>query len=205
MTLDDFVGRSVSRETLDRVEAYEKLLIKWNKAINLVSGSTIKQLHERHILDSAQLFPLARKDASLWLDIGSGGGLPAIVVAILAKEFCPQMEVRMVEADRRKSTFLRTAIRETGINASVIDERIEVLEPQDADILSARALAPLTELFAFTLRHRKADGQALFLKGANWQNELKSAQEIWTCAVTPHKSKTDPDAAILEIGALSHD
>lgn len=189
---------NVSRETLQRLDTYAALLQKWNPAINLVAPSTLKALWERHFLDSAQVLDLAGPGSS-WVDIGTGGGFPGLIIAILAAEKRPDLHVTCIESDLRKATFLRTVIRETGVNALVISKRIEQVDPQGADILSARALAPLTKLLGFAERHLAAGGQALFPKGATHATEVSEALENWRFQADTYASKTDPEAVILSL------
>ncbi|KCV82532.1 16S rRNA methyltransferase GidB [Actibacterium atlanticum] len=196
MTLD------VSRETLDRLESYEALLRKWNPAINLVAKSTLKDAWSRHILDSAQVFELGQ-GAKHWVDLGSGGGFPGMVVAILAAERAPDMKVTLVESDQRKATFLRTVARETSVSAEVIADRIEEVTPLNADVVSARALASLEMLLSFAKRHLNHSGKAIFLKGENYQQEIDAALATWRFNVQKTPSTTDTRAVILSIGELS--
>lgn len=192
----------VSRETLERLEAYAELLRRWNPRINLVSGKTIFDLWNRHILDSAQLFDLMPDNSTTWADIGSGAGFPGAVVAILAAERNPGLSVTLVESDLRKATFLRAVSRETSTRFTVLSERIELIEPLNSDVLSARALAPLTNLLSFAELHLKPEGTALFPKGANVDREMSLALEAWRfrCEMLP--SKTAEDAVILRIGDI---
>lgn len=194
---------SVSRETLDRLAHYEALLKKWNKAINLVSPATLKDARSRHFIDSAQIYALAKEDWQIWCDMGSGGGFPGLVIAILAAELRPASEVVLLESDQRKATFLRTVARETGIRATVISNRIETAEPIGADVLSARALASLTNLLEFSERHLKPEGQALFPKGATWQQELQEAKRTWSFSHEVTKSIVESNSVILSIGGIA--
>ena len=191
----------VSRETLARLDCYAALLTKWNPAINLVAPSTLGQIWIRHFLDSAQLLEIA-PEGQVWLDIGTGGGFPGLIVAILAAEKRPDLRVTCIESDLRKATFLRTVVRETGIKAEVISKRIEQVEPLDADILSARALASLTQLLGFAERHLSPNGRALFLKGANHAAELQEALEMWSFRADTYPSKTSSEAVILSLGDI---
>lgn len=191
----------VSRETLARLDAYAALLAKWNPAINLVAPSTLGQLWTRHFLDSAQVLEIA-PDGQSWVDIGTGGGFPGLIVAILAAEKRPDLRVTCIESDLRKATFLRTVARETGVEVEVISKRIEQVEPLGADILSARALASLTQLLAFAERHLSPDGRALFLKGANHATEVKEALEMWSFRADTYPSKTSSEAVILSLGDI---
>lgn len=201
--IDERYPLDVSRETLERLEHYETLLRKWNKAINLVSPSTIKDAKSRHFVDSAQIYALANADWKIWCDMGTGGGFPGMVIAILAAEKNPTGEVVLLESDQRKATFLRTVARETGVTARVISERIEAAAPVNADILSARALASLDILFDFADRHLKFTGQALFPKGATWQKEIQEAQRSWSFSHEVHKSTVDLNSVILSIGGIA--
>lgn len=198
------LGFDVSRETLERLQGYVALLEKWNPRINLVARSTLSQVWQRHFVDSAQVFEHAPHSAQHWVDLGSGGGFPGLVVAVLGKEFRPEMRVTLVESDTRKATFLRTVIRELELSAQVIDQRIEAIPPLKADVLSARALADLTLLLEFTDHHLSKSGVALFLKGATWQKELSDAQQKWRFSCDRFTSKTEAEAVILRLREIEH-
>ena len=197
----------VSRETCARLEIYVALLERWNKKINLVSPGTIHDVWRRHIADSAQLLSLAPEDARIWLDLGSGAGLPGLPVAALAADLAPKLRVTLVESDARKATFLQTAIRETGLDVTVERARIESLAPRVCDVVSARALAPLPRLCALarrvTLRpepgRARADTVFLFPKGKTVDSELTEAAADWHIRHERIASRTDPEATILRI------
>lgn len=193
---------NVSRETLDRLEAFVLLLEKWNPKINLVSKSTLPDVWQRHVLDSAQLHPFIGKKVCTLVDIGSGGGFPGLVLAALLNETHPGLSVSMIESDRRKCAFLRTALAEMGVSAEVYPERVEALPPRNADLLTSRALAPLTKLLGFAERHLSQDGQALFLKGANAEAEVNEALASWRFDLQKKPSETSVDAVVLEISNL---
>ncbi|MBL3568266.1 16S rRNA (guanine(527)-N(7))-methyltransferase RsmG [Rhodovulum sulfidophilum] len=194
----------VSRETSERLSAYAALLRKWNPAINLVARSTLDDLETRHFKDSAQLFGLCPTDARHWVDLGSGGGFPGLVIAILARELAPDLHVTLIESDQRKAAFLRTVCRDLGVAATnVIDSRIESAKPQGADVLSARALAPLPRLLDYADRHLAPGGVALFPKGARFAEELDAALASWRFDVQNHPSKTDPQAVVLKLGGIA--
>lgn len=193
---------NVSRETLDRLEVFAEVLRKWTPRINLVSRSSLEQLWTRHIVDSIQLFRCV-EPAGHWVDLGSGGGFPGLIIAIMAHEECPDLRVTLIESDQRKSAFLRTAARETGVHCTVIAKRIEQVEPQQADILSARALADLTVLLGFAERHMRPDGVALFPKGVTWQKECDGARQQWKFEAEPITSMTEAEAVILKIKGVS--
>lgn len=189
---------NVSRETQEKLEAFEALLRKWTSAINLVSKSTLDDLWARHIEDSLQLSELAPASGA-WVDLGSGGGLPGIVISIAA----PDIKMTLIESDQRKAAFLRQAIIELDLNASVIANRVDQAPPQHADILSARALAPLTDLLEMAGRHLSPQGVCIFPKGARHEAEIATAQEQWTFNCQRIKSNTNPNAAILRISEIS--
>lgn len=196
-------GLSVSRETFQALDVFSALLHKWNPAINLVSKTTLSDLWNRHIVDSAQLFLCCPPEAKLWLDLGSGGGLPGVVVAVLARELQPELRVALVESDMRKATFLREACRILNLRADVFNTRIESLLDLQADVLSARALASLEALLAFADKLLAPKGVALFPKGAQHESELADARKLWSfdCKLLP--SLSDDKAAILEIRNIS--
>ncbi|PTW50535.1 MULTISPECIES: 16S rRNA (guanine(527)-N(7))-methyltransferase RsmG [Rhodovulum] len=194
----------VSRETSGRLSAYAVLLRKWNPAINLVARSTLDDLQTRHFDDSAQLFALCPPDARHWVDLGSGAGFPGLVIAILAADSVSDLRVTLVESDQRKATFLRTVCRDLGLaTTNVIDTRIELAEPQGADVLSARALAPLPRLLDYAERHLAPGGTALFPKGARFADEIDAALASWRFDVQNHPSKTDPQAVVLKLGGIA--
>jgi 16S rRNA (guanine527-N7)-methyltransferase len=192
-------GVSVSRETFAALQSYEALVQRWNPAINLVSKSTIQTLWQRHILDSAQVFALGPANAQSWVDLGSGGGFPGLVVAILAKELKPDLRVTLVESDLRKATFLRQAAQTLGLSAVVLSKRIEAVDPLNANVLSARALAPLAGLLGFAQHHLSAQGTAIFPKGARFAEEIAEARKTWTFDVDIQPSLSEGEAAILVI------
>lgn len=181
--------------------AFAALIRKWNPAINLVAPSTLADLESRHIGDSRQLAELAGEPTGLWLDLGSGGGLPGLVVAIWHRA----CQVRLVDSDQRKVAFLRTVIRELALtNCAAFSARAEDLPPAQATYLSARALAPLVRLMPYLARHLAQDGTAWLMKGRNWQAELDAARTAWTFDFTIHPSATDSASAILAIRDVRH-
>lgn len=188
---------NVSRETTERLDQLVALVKKWNPAINLVSRSTLADFWTRHIMDSAQLFPLRPAGCRRWADLGSGGGFPGLVIAILGAEQEPLMSVILVESDQRKATFLREASRILGVNPQIQTERIERLPPLDADVVSARALAPVSDLCEMAHRHLTSGGTAMFLKGRGYAADLEAARAKWAFVADTIPSKTDAEAAVL--------
>ena len=191
---------NVSRETIERLEIFHTLLLKWNKKINLVAPNTLENAWSRHFLDSAQLFRFA-PPAGHWADIGSGGGFPGAVVGIMAADVA-ELRVTLVESDRRKCAFLRTVARETEAKFTVLTSRIEQTPQLNADVLSARALTSLTSLLEFAKIHLSPNGFALFLKGKKAKQEISEALEQWSFGCETLQSETDSEAVVLKIGGV---
>ncbi len=193
----------VSRETIALLTQYESLLRKWQKGINLVSSATLDELWRRHMLDSAQLAALAPEGPSRWADLGSGGGFPGLVVAILLRER-PGFEMHLVESDQRKCVFMREVIRVTGAPARVHNMRIEVFakDAEIFDIVSARALAPLDRLFGWAAPLFGPDSLGLFLKGQGLQDELTEARKNWIFEADHSPSQSDPGGSVLKVRGL---
>ena len=202
MTTHNAESLNVSRETFDRLSIFAELVKKWNPRINLVSKRSLDDLWTRHIIDSIQVFRNAPV-GGLWVDLGSGGGFPGMICAILGAEEMPDTRFICVESDQRRSAFLRSAARECGVNCQVISQRIEVLNPLNADILSARALTDLTGLLGFAERHLKSGGTALFPKGANWKKEMQEAAKQWNFSYDAVTSLTEPQAVLLKITGVT--
>lgn len=196
------LGYDVSRETHDRLQTHLALLEKWNPRINLVARGTLADAWGRHILDSAQVFAAAPVAAGKWLDFGTGGGFPGLVCAILAAELRPDLTFTFVESDGRKAAFLRTAVAETGVNAEIHAERIEALPPQQAAIISARAVAALPELLGYARPHLDPAGSCLFPKGARHDDEITLARQHWRFKIRTIPSITEEKAVILVLGDI---
>jgi 16S rRNA (guanine527-N7)-methyltransferase len=192
-------GLDVSRETIEALRHFEGLLRKWNPRINLVAPSTLDDLWQRHIVDSAQVFALPNPNIDHWVDLGSGGGLPGVVCAILAKQHAPNARFTLVESDKRKAAFLVVCKQELDLSLTVNAARAENLEPASADVVSARALAPLAQLLPMVVRHLRPDGVALLPKGKTYEAELEAARLGWQFEAVVHPSKTDELARILAL------
>jgi len=196
-----FDDLSVSRETFERLELYIALLRKWSPRINLVSKSTLPDAWQRHVLDSAQLFPMVPTDARSIADLGSGAGFPGLVLAILSAERDAVYDVLLVESDRRKATFLREVVRETGARAEVAVQRVEALD-YAADVVTARAFTALDPLLDMAHPLLAEGGIALLHKGARYESELTQAGENWHMDVEHFPSRIDPASVVLRIGGL---
>lgn len=201
--MSDDENWNVSRETLERLKTYEALLKQWNPKINLVSRATLDDAWGRHFQDSIQIERLIPQQTRSLADLGSGGGFPGLVLAILFAETRPEARVTLIESDQRKCTFLRTVLRETGVSARVLPERIEKVAPLGADVLTARALAPLSQLLGFAERHLRPGGHAFFPKGARFRAEIEEALATWAFSREEIVSETSPEAVILKIGDIA--
>ena len=199
MTPEDFAKKlNVSRETLESLAAYVALLEKWQLRINLVSPLSLSDIWQRHILDSAQLATHMPKSLSgnvcEIMDIGSGAGFPGLVLAILGTG-----RVRLVESDERKSVFLHTVIRELGLSASVLNQRIESLPACEPDVITARAVAPLPKLMKLIERQLHDGLTCLFLKGATAEEELTNFQTYSSMEPHLYPSLSRADGMIVKL------
>jgi len=188
----------VSRETRDQLEGLVNTLVRWQKAINLVGNATMDSIWIRHVLDSAQLKILIPERAKTLTDLGSGAGFPGLVAAAMR----PDLEVTLIESDARKAAFLGEASRRMGLEKQpkIVIGRIEAVPPAKADVVTARALAPLGQLLKWALPHRTDNAICLFHKGKDWKAELTEAMKDWDIPGKPFTSVTDIDAVILRIG-----
>ncbi|PSM19296.1 16S rRNA (guanine(527)-N(7))-methyltransferase RsmG [Nitratireductor sp. StC3] len=193
------VAGPVSRETFERLRQFETIFGKWARRINLVAPSTLDSLWHRHILDSAQLLGLA-PTARQWADLGSGGGFPGAVIAILLHDRA-EATVKLVESNRKKAAFLQNALSELAPRAVIAAQRIEdVVQSSSApEIVTARALAPLPRLLALTEPWLAAGTRALFAKGRDSGEEIKLAHDTWNLDLVQHRSSVDDDSVVLEI------
>jgi 16S rRNA (guanine527-N7)-methyltransferase len=191
---------TVSRETLARLDAFVTLLLKWQSTTNLVARSTLDTIWTRHIADSLQLLALA-PDARVWVDLGSGGGFPGLVLACGLADI-PGARVHLVESNAKKAAFLREAARALGLPALVHAARIEDFIHrlnESVDIVTARALAPLADLLGYAEPFVKKGAQGLFPKGQDVEVELTEASKYWRIDVTLAPSVTSADARIVMI------
>ena len=193
----------VSRETATRLDRLVDLLLQWQRTTNLIAPSTVPTLWTRHIADSLQLLALAPQ-ARHWVDLGSGGGFPGLVLACALAEH-PDSKVHLVESQGKKCAFLREATRTIGLQATVHCQRIESFVQnfaERADVVTVRALAPLSTLCGYLEPLLKRSAQALLLKGQDVEAELTEASRYWNIAADLVPSQTDPKARIVVIRAL---
>ena len=198
---------AVSRETLERLRVYLRLLEKWQGTINLVSTRSLEDAWRRHMLDSAQLARYIPSrggggagGAPVIVDIGSGAGFPGLVLAIMGAGV-----VHLVESNRRKCAFLATVARETNTEITIQPSRVESLTPFAADIVTARSLAPLDKLLAYSAPFVGREGECLFLKGKKADEELTEAAKKWSMRVERFASDSDSSGVVLRLRQISRD
>lgn len=191
---------SVSRETIARLDTYRQLLNQWQKRTNLIAPSTLGEFWSRHVADSLQAFAI-RPQARIWTDLGSGGGFPGMVIAIILAERNPNGHVNLVESNGKKCAFLRQVARQTGARAVVHQTRIELATKQimEAEIITARALAPLIDLLGYTEHSLQGNRVGLFHKGRENLREIELCRGSWAFDLVVHSSSLDPESVILEI------
>ncbi|WP_313809192.1 16S rRNA (guanine(527)-N(7))-methyltransferase RsmG [Sphingobium sp.] len=188
----------VPRETWRRLDRYVAILLAEMEQQNLIAESTRPHIWARHIVDSAQLIPLAeRAGEGPWIDLGSGAGLPGIVVAILQDR-----PVQMVESRRKRIDFLNGVISELGLSACVFGGRVEVMPVARATVISARAYAPLPKLLESAVHLSDEKTIWVLPKGRNAQNELETATRSWQGVFHVERSVTDADSAIIVAEAV---
>jgi 16S rRNA (guanine527-N7)-methyltransferase len=196
------VAGPVSRETFEGLEAFEAMFLIWAKRINLVASSTLDDLWNRHVLDSAQLAPLA-PSALRWLDLGSGGGFPGLVLAFLLKER-PDAQIDLIESNHKKAGFLQAVIGQFSLPARVHALRIdgEIKGLASPEVVTARALAPLPALLDLAFPWLSSGATGLLHKGRDYRQEIQESSHLWQYDLVEHPSRVDADSVILEIANL---
>ncbi|MBI0075321.1 16S rRNA (guanine(527)-N(7))-methyltransferase RsmG [Commensalibacter sp. M0357] len=186
--------KSVSRETIEKLEIYISLLQQWNKKINLVSQQGMDQVWKRHVYDSFQLIRYLDSSVKSIADLGSGGGFPGLILALST-----DIPVILIESDKRKTIFLREVLRQTKTQATVLCQRIENVNAISADVVTARALTSLTQLLEFSKNILNKNGYCLFLKGRSVNLEIEEAQKNWKINYKTFSSQTNADGVIVKI------
>lgn len=197
------VENSVSRETLERLKAYEASLHEWQKKFNLVSNASLEDAWNRHFLDSMQLFNFIPKTARSLCDFGSGAGFPGMVLAIMAKEKTPYLKVSLIESIKKKTLYLNEVNKITEANAVIINDRIENIPPQSFDVITSRAMASLKDLLNYTKKFFGKNTVCIFPKGKSYAEEIAEAEKFWKfdCKIVP--SEMSSEGVILIITNLS--
>jgi 16S rRNA (guanine527-N7)-methyltransferase len=200
-SLESLALYNVSRESLDRLEILVKLLLDWQKHINLIAPSTIPEVWTRHVIDSLQLVPLLPAHTQAIADLGSGAGFPALVLAAVQPA-----TVHMYESNSKKVAFMHEALRQMKCNAVVHRERLEPRQTPvnmpKVKVVTARAFAPLPLLLDLAEPFMKSGATALFHKGQDIDAELTEAAKIWVIEPVKHLSVIDSMSVILEVKEL---
>lgn len=197
------VGAMVSRETYARLVEFEEAFLRWNQRINLSAPSTLNDVWNRHILDSAQLVSLD-ENALHWVDLGSGGGFPGLVLAFLLMER-PGAHIGLIESNRKKAAFLQAIVGQFGLPCRIHAQRIEQCYTviRDAEVVTARALAPLPTLLGLAAPWLTGGAKGLFHKGRDYRRELEESAQLWRFELIEHESRIDEESIILEIRNLN--
>jgi len=197
---------NASRETIEKLELYENELKRWQRAVNLVAPSTLERIWHRHFADSAQLTEFISPTAGHLVDIGSGGGFPGLVLAILLREKS-DLKVTLVESDGRKAAFLRETARRIKIPVEIMSTRIEsnasVKELNSVDTVTARAFAPFDRLFGLVFPVFSRQTVGIFLKGRDFALEIESARQTWAFEYELRESKTDSEGRVVVVRDLA--
>lgn len=188
---------NVSRETKEKLVHYVSLLEKWNKSVNLIAPSTVSDIWNRHIEDSLQILPLLPSEPSQILDIGSGAGLPGVVISLASDH-----KVTMVDSDKKKALFLKEIRRHLGASYDIICERVENIPNQKYGIVTSRACANLSELLALSHPFLEEKSYCLFHKGRNYSKEVEDAEKEWLFNLEVTPSITDNEAALLKLSNI---
>ena len=194
---------NVSRETFDLLKVYEISLHEWQKKFNLVSNASLQNSWERHFVDSAQLYELIPQEAKLVVDFGSGAGFPGMVLAVMALKKTPYLKFKLIESIGKKTLYLNEVKKITGANVEIINQRIENLPPEKADVITSRAMCSLKDLLRYSEKFFSKKTIGLFLKGKKFAEEIKEAEKDWKfdCRIIP--SRTSDEGVILVISNLS--
>lgn len=193
------VLKNVSRESFLKLEIYHAQLVKWQKAVNLVSPSTLDDVWNRHFADSAQIADLI-PEGGIVADLGSGAGFPGMVLAILR----PDLELHLIESDDKKCQFLSNVSRETKQVVAIHSGRVEQILPAlKPGVITARAFAPLRKILDYVWDAGQVEAKLILLKGKRVLEEVAEAQSIYDFTLEKTPSVTEPDAQILLITELA--
>ena len=195
---------NVSRETLALLEAYEASLNEWQQKMNLVSKNSLPEAWKRHFLDSMQLFSLLPKEGRIVYDFGSGAGFPGMVLAVMAKSETPYLKFKLVESIKKKTLYLKAVKELTGANVEVINNRIENIHPEIADVITSRAMCALPDLLQYARPFCGKKTKLIFLKGRSYKQELTAAQNEWKFNLEILPNQECEDGVILVITDLHH-
>ena len=189
---------NVSRETFDKLKHYQSMLIEWQARFNLVSSSTLEDAWNRHFLDSAQLFSLIPNQAKILYDFGSGAGFPGMVLAIMANEKMPNLQVSLIESTTKKTLYLNEVKTVLNLsNVTVLNKRTEDILLPPADVITARAVASLDKLLGYVFKFTNRQTKLIFPKGKSYREELETAAKLWNFKLEVCKNETSADGVVL--------
>lgn len=194
---------NVSRETFLKLKTYQTLLVEWQGKFNLVSKNTIDDAWNRHFLDSVQLFNLIPENTKIMYDFGSGAGFPGMVLAIIANEKMPELEINLVESTSKKTMYLNEVKKQTNTNVNILNSRIENLPLKVADVITSRAMSSLKDLLGYAFPFCHKNTICIFPKGKKYTEELAEAHKFWKfkCQILP--SQQSDEGRILIISNIS--
>lgn len=203
LAMEDVLAKyDVSRETIDKLDLFQNMVLEWNKKFNLISKSSEKDIWERHILDSVQLCQFIKKDNKILYDFGSGAGFPGVVLAIVGKQLFPELKITLIESIGKKVLFLNQANKVLDLNLNIINDRVENLKLPTADIISSRAMASLEKLLEYAKPFCDEKTVLIFPKGESWQEEVNKAKEKWIFSLKNTQSVTNDKGCILSINKV---
>ena len=194
---------NVSRETFDRLKAYEASLKEWQNKFNLVSNASLEDAWERHFKDSVQLFKYVPERSRILLDFGSGAGFPGMVIAIMAEEKMPNLKVKLIESIKKKTLYLNAVKDICNVRVQIINDRIENIPSFSADVITSRAMCNLNDLLKYSNKFSNKKTTLIFPKGKSYKEELNIAQKNWNFDCNIFANEINPEGVILVINNLS--
>lgn|SRR5574344_696735 len=202
---NEILSYDVSRETYQKLSAFVALLTEWNFKLNLVSKNSMPEVWTRHILDSIQLIKHIDSNTKNIVDIGSGAGFPAIVLAIVLQEKNPAIKLKLVESITKKTVYLKDICEKLGLNnVEVLNTRVENYDFTDVDLITARAVASLDVLCQYCHKIGNSKTSMLLLKGKTYAEENQEAQKKWTYKLEVLPNHYSDDGVILKLSNLRY-
>lgn len=191
---------NVSRETYLKLRAYEASLVEWQKKFNLVSNASLVDAWERHFIDSIQLLPLIPEDSYLMYDFGSGAGFPGMVLAIILNERTPYLKIKLIESTKKKTLYLNYIAELCRLsNVEIINDRIENIKPEKADVITSRAMTNLNNLLGYAVKFSSRKTKCIFPKGQKYAEEIAEAEKKWKFEYELINSETSEEGKIITI------
>jgi 16S rRNA (guanine527-N7)-methyltransferase len=191
-----------------KLNEYKNLLVKWQKKINLISSSTLEDIEKRHFADSAQLYSFIPENAGVLVDLGSGAGFPGMVLALLDQtnpDKQNKMDIHLIESDLRKAAFLQEVARICQVQVHIHRQRIEQIKDLKADVITSRALAPLSVLMTYSIPFLKKESVCLFLKGEKSAKEIQEAEKKYRMNMKEIPSSVYENGVILKISEIKNE